>query len=245
MRYLGLDLAWGPRNRTGVAELDDDGRLMRSASVLTDDEIRGFVAEAERATGLVAAIDAPLVVVNEAGQRPCETAVGRAFGRYGASAHTANLRNPHFRPEPRGARLARKLGWDIDPERRPAPSRSCAIEVYPHPAMVALFALPTIVPYKRKRGRSLELRRQAFSHLCDLMEQWLDDPLQIRHHERWTAVRADIRSARYHSELKRTEDEIDAIFCAYLAWLWDRRPAELQVMGSLETGYIVVPMTPT
>ncbi len=38
-RYIGVDLAWGQRNRTGLAVLDDVGRLVESSSVRTDAEI--------------------------------------------------------------------------------------------------------------------------------------------------------------------------------------------------------------
>ena len=39
MHYLGIDLAWGQRSRTGVAVLGPTGRLLASTSVVTDDEI--------------------------------------------------------------------------------------------------------------------------------------------------------------------------------------------------------------
>jgi hypothetical protein len=54
----------------------------------------------------VAAVDAPLVVPNETGRRPCEALVGQWFARFGAGAYPANRGNPCFLPQPRGARLA-------------------------------------------------------------------------------------------------------------------------------------------
>ena len=38
-RFLGVDLAWGERNRTGLAVLDGAGRLIASTAVHTDAEI--------------------------------------------------------------------------------------------------------------------------------------------------------------------------------------------------------------
>ena len=61
------------------------------------------------------AIDAPLVVRNATGNRPCEAALNRDFARFDAGAHPSNTRKPEFRDEPRGARLARALGLDIEP----------------------------------------------------------------------------------------------------------------------------------
>ncbi len=43
MCHIAIDLAWGNHNRTGLAALDADGRLVRSASVGTDDETAAFV----------------------------------------------------------------------------------------------------------------------------------------------------------------------------------------------------------
>ena len=118
VRCLGIDLAWGERARTGLAALDPSGVLVASTSVVTDDEIAAFVQRWARVgpgDGLVAAVDAPLVVPNLTGRRPCEAQVSAAFGRFFAGAYPANRANPAFAPEPRGARLARRFGWSIDP----------------------------------------------------------------------------------------------------------------------------------
>jgi len=45
-------------------------------------------------------------------------------------------------------------------------------------------------------------------------------------------------------DLKRIEDEIDAIFCAHLAWLWVTAPEQLTVVGDFDGGYIVTPPAP-
>ena len=39
MHFVGLDLAWGTRQPTGVAVLDDAGRLVTVGAVRTDEEI--------------------------------------------------------------------------------------------------------------------------------------------------------------------------------------------------------------
>ena len=98
----------------GLAALDPSGGLVASTSVVTDDEIAAFVQRWDRVgpgDGLVAAVDAPLVVPNLTGRRPCEAQVSAAFGRFFAGAYPANRANPLFADEPRGARLARRFGW--------------------------------------------------------------------------------------------------------------------------------------
>jgi predicted RNase H-like nuclease len=42
------------------------------------------------------AVDAPLVVRNESGQRPCETQVGQRYGRWRVSANTTNSHSPRL-----------------------------------------------------------------------------------------------------------------------------------------------------
>lgn len=238
MRFLGIDLAWGEKARTGLAILDDDGRLARSASVISDTEIAEFINYESHMTRLIAAIDAPLIVRNDTGQRPGEREIGKHFSRYHASAHTSNLKRPHFQPEPRGMRLARRFGWSVDPADRTT-GANCAIEVYPHPAMVSLFGLDRVIPYKGKRRRSVTERQEAFMRLFDLMGYHLEDPLVLSSYSRWSELKDQVRDAPRQVDLDRVEDEIDAIFCAYLAWLWGQDATDLVVFGDVEAGYIV------
>lgn len=241
--YLGIDLAWAERARTGLAALDADGRLVASIAVVTDDEIVAFVAAHARGA-VVAAIDAPLVVPNDTGQRDCERLLNAEFGRYSAGAHPTNRSRPWFSLEPRGARLAWCFGWSLDPEQRPDGVRSVAIEVYPHPAMVSLFDLGTVVPYKGKRGRTVDDRRLAFAELLDAIERVCGDVLGLATSARWAELRAAVASATRQMHLEAVEDEIDAIFCAYLAWLWGTGDPQMRVLGDVERGYIVVPGPP-
>jgi predicted RNase H-like nuclease len=243
-RYVGVDLAWGERNRTGLAALDATGRLIESGTVRTDDEIAGFVGRSPTDT-LVAAIDAPLVVPNQTGRRPCEAAVSSLFGRYHAGAHPANRGNRMFLPEPRGARLAARLGWRLDPALRPQAGIKACIEVYPHPAMVSLFRLDRVIPYKRKRGRDLPSLKLAYASLLSHMEHTCGAVLGLPESARWRRVRDTAAGAIRKRDLAQIEDEVDAIFCAYLAWLWATDPDRMTVIGDATTGYIVTPPPPT
>jgi predicted RNase H-like nuclease len=243
VRYLGVDLAWGERARTGLAALDEDGRLVASATVVTDDDIASFV-ERWVPGEVVAAIDAPLVVPNLTGRRDCEAELGAIFGRYAAGAHPSNRSRPYFDP-PRGQTLAGRFGWDLDPARTPGAGTSVAIEVYPHPAMVALFGLGRVISYKHKPGRDLPALRRANVELLDHVERVCEDPLRLSTSARWAQVRRVVPEAARKSELAGVEDEVDAVFCAYLAWLWGRRDPRMEVLGDVDRGYIVIPGRPT
>ncbi len=244
MRCIGIDLAWGERARTGAAWLADDGRLADSASLHSDDDIAAFLGTAAAGPGIVAAIDAPLIVPNDTGQRPCEREVGRLFGRFDAGAHSANRGNPAFVPEPRGARLAQRFDWCLDPSVPPSDDDSVAIEVYPHPAMVSVFGLDRVIPYKAKRGRDVVSRQAAFDALFGHVESAWGSLLRLDDSARWAHLRERVRASPRQVDLDVVEDEVDAIVCAALAWMWVHERARMVVLGDADSGYIVTPLPP-
>jgi predicted RNase H-like nuclease len=243
VRLLGVDLAWGSRARTGLAALDGRGRLLDLRDVRSDEEIVDW-ARALAPGPCVVAIDAPVVVRNPTGARECERLVTRFFGRHHAGAHPANTGNPAFAGgSTRALRLTDRLALDVDP-RSGAARR--ALEVFPHPTTVALFDLPSVVRYKHKAGRDLQLLGRETRMLLDLLEGLADaDPrLSVTDHSGWTAVRSTVGSATRKSDLRRVEDRIDAVICAYVALLALRSPDRLHVFGDAASGYIVTPLTP-
>jgi len=234
---LGIDLAWSTRARTGLAVVDDDGALVESTSVVPDDELISWISRWPDLR--VVGIDAPLIVPNELGSRECEKAIGRAYGRYDAGAYPSNRTNPLFDP-PRALRLAEHFGWSIDPD---GDARPLALEIYPHAGMVGLFRLGRVLPYKARPTRSVEDRKRAFNRLCDLLEGLA--VLRLSDTGRWLELRRAIEEAQRPFHLARVEDEVEAIFCAHLAWLWHHRPGSLQVYGDPVAGLIAAPPPPT
>ncbi|HWJ08757.1 MAG TPA: DUF429 domain-containing protein [Nocardioides sp.] len=242
MHYVGVDLAWGERRPTGLAVLDAEGRLLLVAAVRTDEEIEAALASYVAGECLVA-IDAPLIVKNATGNRPAEQALNSDFARFHAGAHPANTGKPEFSPQPRGARLASQLGLDINP--RSGRARR-GIEVYPHPATVALFRLGRTLKYKDKSGRDLEQLRAELLVLISLVEGLANaEPALHVDGPAWRALRAAVVAAGRKSELRVVEDQVDAVVCAYIALFADRRPEDTTTYGDVETGYIVTPTLPT
>ena len=243
MHYVGVDLAWGDRKPTGLAVLDDTGRLLRVGAVGGDDEIVDELAAYVEGPCLVA-IDAPLIVRNATGNRPAEAALNRDFARFDAGAHPSNTGKPEFADVPRGARIAQRLGLDMNPrsgrERR-------AIEVYPHPATVALFRLGRTLKYKNKPGRSFDQLRGELLVLIGLLEGLaVADPALTGLDARsgWAGLVERAETATRKSELRVVEDQVDAVVCAYVALFADRHPDRTTTYGSFEEGYIVTPALP-
>lgn len=238
LTYVGLDLAWSEKNESGIAVVSAEGRLLASGTVVADDAVATWLIPYRESIADVA-IDAPLVVPNLTGARPVEREMTKVFGSAGAGAYPSNRSNPLFAP-PRGAALARRLGWTIS-TRRPDPSasRPTCIEVYPHPAMVTLFGLERVIPYKPRPTRTVADRRIALGTVLDHLEAI--PALGLASSDSGRRLRAALRSAARPVDLKRAEDEIDGIFCAHLAWLWGTGSPALRVWGDDVSGFIVAP----
>ena len=235
MHFVGLDLAWGEKNNTGVAVIDSDGRLLQLGAAHDDASIEAAV-EPYVSDDCLVAIDAPLIVRNPTGSRSCETALNRDFHRFEAGAHPANTANPAFK-NPRGARIATALTLDMDPA---SSSTRRAIEVYPHPATVALFGLEKTLKYKQG---SFEARQGELLQLMTLIEG-LDKAtprLRVNHSVSWVELRKRVAAATRPVQLDRDEDPVDAVVCAYVALYWYHRPEDVTVYGDFATGYVVTP----
>lgn len=242
MHYVGVDLAWGERKPTGVAVVDADGTLVALAAVQSDDQIAELLAPYVEQDCLVA-IDAPIVVANATGNRPAEAALNKDFARFDAGAHPSNTGKPEFSEQPRAARIAARLGLDINP--RSGRARR-AIEVYPHPATVALFRLGRTLKYKNKPGRDRDQLQAALLVLMSHVEALAaaEPRLVVAGNAEWRALRAAAETAGRKSELRVVEDQVDAVVCAYVAMFAQHRPDLTTTYGDLETGYIVTPTLP-
>jgi predicted RNase H-like nuclease len=238
MYFVGLDLAWGEKNSTGVAVVDSDGRLLHVGAAQDDASIEAAVEPYVSGDCLVA-IDAPLIVKNPTGHRPCEAALNRDFQRFEAGARPVFAEKPEFH-DPRGARIATALTLDINPA---SGSKRRAVEVYPHAATVALFGLEKTLKYKKG---PFETRQGELLRLMTLIEG-LDKAtprLRVNHNVSWVELRKRIAAATRPGQLDRDEDPVDAVVCAYVALYWYHRPEDVTGYGDYATGYIVTPTLP-
>src|SRR6185436_13077522 len=150
--FIGVDLAWkSDRNPTGIAVMQGDrsgAQLNLVATLEAESSVLEFIQHYSTANTIVA-IDAPLIITNEAGQRRCETEVGRRYGKRDASCHTSNLT---LYRDATSVALTNTLLADgfthVDPTLDNVDGRLVA-EVYPHAAMVALWDLEKIIKYKK------------------------------------------------------------------------------------------------
>lgn len=243
MRVIGVDLAWGARNCSGLCAVDD-GHVLASACLRSDAEIEAWIRQWDT-DELLVAFDAPLVVRNRTGRRPCEAVFSSAFAAEHAVPYPANL--TLLRNDVRAARLARRLGLSVEPQavrRRPV---RAAIEVFPHPALVVFLGRAERLPYKARPGRSLAIRHAAMGELLQglLDLKRADPPLDVTTGPEWRSLAATCDARPAGAALKKLEDEMDAYVCAYigcyhLAWAGRRS----LTVGDGRRGYIVTPVTP-
>jgi predicted RNase H-like nuclease len=240
--FIGVDLAWqSTRNPTGIAVLEGDRESAKLTSLSTIYPERS-VAEAITANATantIVAIDAPLIITNETGQRTCETAIGKRYGSREASCHTTNLR---LYPDAASIALTTKLASRgfVHPDRlSPEVGGRIMAEVYPHAAMVALWDLPKTIKYKK--GSAAERRLGLNTLRKHLFRLRRSEPALRRGPLSIDLLSADLNQLN-GQKLKDYEDQLDALFCAYLAyyfwyWGWERN----EMFGDLESGYILNP----
>lgn len=245
MRVVGVDLAWRTNKRTGLCVVED-GRVLDSTAVVTDDEVDAWIRRWWDEEILLA-IDAPIVVENLFGCRPVELVLAAAYGREHAGPFPANRSMASFQGGTRARALAGRLGLSVDPAAVDAHPVRVAIEVYPHPALVSLFALPASLKYKRKPGRSPAARRRAFEELVECLEKLaaFDPPLDPSTSPRWGALVEAVGAAHLGADLSRVEDEVDAYVCAYVGRYHLRwRGTRSLTVGDGASGCIVTPVDP-
>jgi predicted RNase H-like nuclease len=100
--------------------------------------------------------------------------------------------------------------------------------------------------YKAKPGRTVERLKSELLLLMDGVERLAhtDVPLRVADQHDWVALRKQVTTAQRKSELRRAEDPVDAVVCAYVALYAQRCPARVTIYGDFASGYIVTPSLP-
>ena len=231
--FFGVDLAWSSRNLTGVCALDEHGGLVDERLLQSDDEIVRWISRQLDGPAVVA-IDAPLLVPNETGRRPCEAQVAEAYAGRKAGPHPSNRTlNADTEGTIRGERLAAALeahGFG-DPWTN---SERTLLEVYPHPTLIEVFDLPERLLYKAKPGLGVSGRRNGLRRLSSLLGDLRDAEPPL------LAPRVRVSEAKKGAALKAIEDRLDARICAWVASLWAHDRTRVRVFGDRATGHIAV-----
>ena len=187
----------------------EPGRLLEAADQLL---------EGERVS--VVSVDMPMSNVRIDGPRQCDNEISRVFGAQGCSAHSPNA----HRPGPISTNLLngfRGHGYQLAVDHG-VDRNNAVIEVYPHPALLALLNRDYRVPYKVSNslrywpGTTVHYRvnqlaeklRNIYNGLAEVI-QGIPDFLP-----------GGPYVGRTLASLKRYEDALDALVCAWVGSLY-------------------------
>lgn len=236
MILAGVDLAWqSNKNPTAIAY----GRLRDRALVVTSVDpvvygIENVLSSLRNIDGLEGvAIDAPLIIKNSSGQRPCETQIGKVYGSRGASCHTSNT---SLYPNAKSVDLSEQLAESGFNHLK---GNNWQIECYPHPTIIEIFELPKRLKYKKGRVSEKRagqndlaalLRKLCGSRVLRLVLDDIDDQI----------LNASYIDSLRGKTLKSNEDVLDALICLYTAGLYAIDYVG-QVYGDVNSGYVWIP----
>ena len=237
MKLAGIDLAWkSEKNYTAIAY----GSLDCAATRLTLDHLDPSIdcvdsiiqkIKQHNVDGL--AIDAPLIIQNDNGQRDCEKEIGREYGSRKAACHTTNKT---LYPNAASVKLSKSLK---NAKYSHLGKTRWQIECYPHPALIECFKLCERLQYKK--GTVTE-KKKGQGKLASLINSLKDSPILALHipkEHKHHFCPEEIDNLKGQC-LKTNEDTLDAIVCLYIAGLF-ALDAEGKLFGDVNTGYIWVP----
>ena len=238
-RIAGIDLAWNSeRNGSGIAIGLLSGKQVSledlHSGVIGMGNVTGILERAHNLRGV--AVDAPLIIENEKGARPCEQALNKVYRAKWAGCYPSNQT---LFPDACSVKLSKwlaargmlhlglgnKPGWQI--------------ECYPHPAIIELFNLEK--RHKYKKGTPKE-KQQGQIRLAQYIRTLCSSSILALHiPEAFAAILDDEHIQKLAGQgLKDNEDALDAIICLYIAGLY-AIGNEVVVFGDVQEGYIVVP----
>ena len=240
---LGIDAAWTEREPTGVALIQGDRESCSVVCVAPSYD--AFVAcsqgapvdwQASKFTGswpnvaelikasiemasaelAVVATDIPIAKVPFESRRAADSAISKAFGGRGCSAHSPSA----VRPGALGRSLMAQLDAEGFPLATTAPRPDdirCTIEVYTHPALLALLRRDYRVPYKVLRSGKYWRGASVSERVSNLLAELENINLALGAFFGGAPISLPLgQDVATLAGLKRYEDALDALVCAWV-----------------------------
>lgn len=239
---LGIDAAWTAGQPSGVALVQRVGSRWRCRAVAPGyaafdqlargldwdwrTQVPGGQADVEQLLGAAAlitggppdlvAVDMPVATVEITGRRAADDAVSKRFARQHCATHSPNAQ----RPGELGAQLTQRFhaaGFEVATCSTAPGTPGKLLEVYPHPALLALLRVGMRVRYKVSKSPTfwpgktaperIELLLAEFHAILNGLAAHIDGiSLQLPRAQ-------DVKSL---TSLKRYEDAIDALVCCWV-----------------------------
>lgn len=244
--FIGFDSAWtdNPKSpgaicmvalRDGEVVAFEPPRLARFADALA------FIEEHRAQNGFtLVAIDQPTIVPNLTSMRPVERVAASLVSWLGGGVQPSSRgRREMFCDASPIWSFLQSLAAIEDPETsRTADQGLYAIEVFPALALASLepsffgrLAAPRYNPARRKTYRAADWARVAHAAAKTCSELELTSPAQ------WCRDVAELSAPT-----KADQDRLDAMLCLLVAVWWrTRERSQSMILGSVDTGYMVLP----
>ena len=241
---LGVDAAWTDHQPSGVALLQRHGANWRCARIApsyacfcNDHEwsdppggapadvravLDACLTNSDLAVPAVVAIDMPLSRISIKGRRPADAAVSKQFGHRKCAVHSPNS----IRPGETGRKLQQGFldeGYSLATQA--TSSLPALLEVYPHVALLGLTGRRERLPYKVGKTNTYWPGSSADQRQRLLIEEWEFILGKLSAHI--DGINLPLPDPCRHSfdYLKRFEDAIDSLVCAWVATQFLERSA--------------------
>lgn len=170
---------------------------------------------AGRAVDLVT-LDMPVARTTFSARREADRSVSREFSSRWCAAHSPTP----VRPGPLGARISDALsaaGYELATTTTLSPVGRQFLEVYPHPALLSLLKRSQRVPYKVGKSRKYWSGESAPERIRNLLVEFtaIRDAL-AQMFDGLSLELPDPGTVKSLSVLKRYEDALDALVCAWV-----------------------------
>lgn len=240
---LAIDAAWTEGEPSGVAVIVSSGKRWRCAAVAPSYEAflalsngvhvdwaaRRFDGSVPEATSLLntasrlagervdlVTIDMPVATVPITGRRKADGCISKKYGGRGCSTHTPS----RVRPGELGECLTKQFkaaGYSIATKAGPTGRTMRLVEVYPHPALLTLLECEYRVPYKVAKSHRYWPKLTVMQRIAILLNEFRvirEALIRIVGPVALPLPQADAVPSL--AALKRYEDAIDALVCAWI-----------------------------
>ena len=240
---LGMDAAWTEKEPSGVALLEGspgdwrcvavapnyDSFLTLAEGVPVDWSIKswGAVPDVDRLMAAaqkllkgneltVVTVDMPLSTMPITGRREADSAISRVYGGRGAAVHSPSAERPGTISDRLSDAFA-AAGFPLATGTTPAGTSDRLVEVYPHPALMTLTGANYRLCYKVSRSRKYWPDSSPAERRANLLVQFqrILSALRDEVHDIQLELPGP-NSVVSTSGLKRYEDSLDALVCAWV-----------------------------
>ena len=224
--FIGIDLAWGEKNSSGFCVLEFKENKLQIVELKLLDSLEDILKAIQKysARKISIGVDAPLIINNESGNREIEKEFNKDFAKYKISMLPVNRTIlQKYSPNLRSEELYQKL-TDLGFQRDTNANR-VLFEVYPHSTIAVAFYEYKILPYKRKKGRSVVFIREQLG----IYKEYISSALSLN-----GFLEEDILSLKGKA-LKEYEDKLDAITAAYTYYYCQNNASKFYKLNGVET----------